>query len=99
MVLVRPQPSEPDNRHEYCSSCISVGNTDFATRQRSDRENPKHRRAIQTKGDRNMKLLETWQIREALKYAGGPHDDQYMEWLTRALNYFNLSNNNLRCQW
>ena len=43
-----------------------------------------------------MKVLETWQIREALKYAGGPYDDQYMEWLTRALNYFNLSNNNLR---
>jgi hypothetical protein len=48
---------------------------------------------------KNMKLLETWQIREALKYAGGPYDDQYMEWLTRALNYFNLSNNNLRCHW
>jgi hypothetical protein len=46
-----------------------------------------------------MKLLEAWQIRAALKYAGGPHDDQYMEWLTRALNYFNLSNNNLRCRW
>ena len=46
-----------------------------------------------------MKQLETWQIREALKYAGGPYDDQYMEWLTRALNYFNLSNNNLRCHW
>ena len=46
-----------------------------------------------------MKLLESWQIREALKYAGGPYDDQYMEWLTRALNYFNLSNNNLRCHW
>jgi len=48
---------------------------------------------------KNMKQLETWQIREALKYAGGPYDDQYMEWLTRALNYFNLSNNNLRCHW
>jgi hypothetical protein len=48
---------------------------------------------------KNMKLLEAWQIRAALKYAGGPHDDQYMEWLTRALNYFNLSNNNLRCRW
>jgi hypothetical protein len=48
---------------------------------------------------KNMKLLEAWQIRAALKYTGGPHDDQYMEWLTRALNYFNLSNNNLRCRW
>jgi hypothetical protein len=46
-----------------------------------------------------MKLLETWQIREALMYAGGPYDAQYMEWLTRALNYFNLRNNNLRCRW
>ena len=46
-----------------------------------------------------MKLLESWQIHEALKYAGGPYDDHYMEWLTRALNYFNLSNNSLHCQW
>jgi hypothetical protein len=46
-----------------------------------------------------VKLLESSQIREALKYAGGPYDDQYMEWLTRALNYFNLRNNNLRCRW
>lgn len=46
-----------------------------------------------------MKLLDSWQIHEALKYAGGPYDDQYMEWLTRALNYFNLSNNNARCRW
>lgn len=46
-----------------------------------------------------MKLLESRQIREALKYAGGPYEDQYMEWLSRALNYFNLSNNNLRCRW
>jgi hypothetical protein len=34
-----------------------------------------------------MKLLETWQIHEALEYAGGPYDNQYLEWLTRALNY------------
>lgn len=46
-----------------------------------------------------MKLLEGWQIREALEYAGGSQDKDYMERLTRALNYFNLSNNNLRCQW
>lgn len=46
-----------------------------------------------------MKLLESWQIREALKYAGSPYDDEYMESLTRTLNYFSLSNNNLRCRW
>ena len=46
-----------------------------------------------------MKLLETWQIREALEYAGGSQDEQSMERLNRALNYFNLSNNNLRCRW
>ena len=46
-----------------------------------------------------MKLLETWQIREALEYAGEPRDEQSVEHLSRALNYFNLSNNNLRCRW
>ena len=46
-----------------------------------------------------MKLLETWQIREALEYAGGPQGEQFMERLNRALNYFNLSNNDLRCRW
>ena len=46
-----------------------------------------------------MKLLERWQIREALEYAGGLQDEQSMERMSRALNYFNLSNNNLRCRW
>jgi hypothetical protein len=46
-----------------------------------------------------MKLLERWQIREALEYAGGLRDEQSMERMSRALNYFNLSNNNLRCRW
>ena len=46
-----------------------------------------------------MKLLETWQIREALEYSGGPQDKDYIERMTRAINYFHLSNNNLRCRW
>ena len=94
-MLARPQPTKPDNRHEYCSSCISVGNTDFATRQRSDRENPKHRRAIQTKETKNEAVGKVANPR-GTEYAGTPQDEQSMERLNRALNYFNLSNNNLR---
>jgi hypothetical protein len=30
---------------------------------------------------------------------GRSQDQQSMERLSRALNYFNLSNNNLRCRW
>lgn len=46
-----------------------------------------------------MKLLEAWQVREAMEYSGEPRDEQSLERLSRALNYFNLSNNNLRCRW
>ena len=38
-----------------------------------------------------MKLLEARQIREALKYAGGSYEDQYMAWLTRALKRYSGS--------
>jgi hypothetical protein len=62
---------------------------DFATPMTNERFGRTKNTAAQFKPRRkNMKLLETWQIREAMKYAGGPYDDQYMEWLTRALNYF-----------
>jgi hypothetical protein len=47
-----------------------------------------------------MKLLETWQIREALEYAGTPQDEQSTERLNRALNYFNLpARASLVCRW
>lgn len=32
-----------------------------------------------------MRLLESRRVREALKYAEGPYENQDMEWLTRAL--------------
>jgi hypothetical protein len=35
-----------------------------------------------------MKLLESSQIREALKYAGGPYDDQYPPALKSAVYGF-----------